>query len=425
MKISLAYGREGLVAEVPDANLVKVLRMRDNPALSNPDAATREKISRPTGSPSLSDLARGKQSACIVISDITRPVPNAVILPPILETLESAGIRRDSITILNATGIHRPNEGAELVALLGPDIPKRYRVINHMGRDLDSHTYLGETPVFKAPVYVDTRYIEADLKIVTGLIEPHLMAGFSGGRKAVMPGICAFDTVSVLHGAEAMGHERGIEGVIGGNPVHDEMLYVAKLAGIDFMVNVTLNERREITGVFAGDLECAHEEGVAFMRTQCGDSVDKPVDVVVTTSAGYPLDLTFYQTVKGITAAQWIVREGGVIIIAAKLAEGIGSPEFTNLVLETERTADFLGDIEKPGYQVLDQWQFQKFCLVLEKNIDVWLYSDGIDKETQKQLFVTPLDSIEAGIAKAIGQFGPGVRIAVIPEGPYVLAECR
>ncbi len=424
MKIELAYGKEGMSFDIPDENCVKVLRMRETEALADPVSVTKEKLLAPTGSKPLKEIAAGKKSACVVISDITRPVPNTVILPPILETLEEAGIPREAITILNGTGIHRPNEGDELVELVGPDIPEKYRVLNHMGRDPETHVNLGETPVFKAPINVDSRYMEADLKIVTGLIEPHLMAGFSGGRKAIMPGICAFETVSVLHGFEAMGHPASVEGAIEGNPVHEEILYVAKLAGVDFMVNVTLNEKRGVTGVFAGDLEAAHEEGVAFMRGQCGDNVDEPVDAVITSAAGYPLDLTFYQVVKGMTAAQWVLKEGGVMIIAAKMAEGIGSPEFTRLMLETDTIDDFLGAAADPANLVLDQWQFQKFTQVLKKH-EVWLCSDGVDKDAQENLFVTPLDSIEDGIRKIRTRFGESAKIAVIPEGPYVLAGCK
>jgi len=422
MKLEIAYGGDGLAVDVPDRNLVKVMRMQEKPAIADPAAETRKKLREPTGSPPLAELVKGKSTACVVVSDITRPVPNAVILPPILETLEENGIHRSAITILNSTGIHRPNEGDELVQLLGPDIPKKYRVVNHMGRDSDSHDYLGETPVYKAPIHVDRRYLKADLRIVTGLIEPHLMAGFSGGRKAVMPGICAFETVSVLHGFAPMEHERAVEGVIDGNPVHEEIMYVAKKARVDFMVNVTLNERRGITGVFAGGLEDAHAEGVAFMRTQCRDTVPEPVDAVITSAAGYPLDLTFYQVIKGMTAAQWVLGDGGVLIIAGRMAEGIGSPEFTKLVLDTDDWRDFIANAQKPGDLVLDQWQFQKFCQVLRKH-EVWLYSEGVDRKTQEKLFVTPLDSVEQGIERVLGRFGPDARIAVIPEGPYVLAQ--
>ena len=422
MKINIAYGKEGFLIEVPDKNLVKILRMTGKPVIEKPLEETLRKIESPTGTQPLSQLAEGKKTACIVISDITRPVPNTTIVPPIIKVLENAGIRSQDITILIATGIHRPNEGEEIITLLGKEIPEKYHIVNHMPRDLDSHKYLGETPVYKAPIYIDKTFLAADLRITTGLIEPHLMAGYSGGRKSIVPGISAFETLKVLHGAECMAYERNIEGVIEGNLFHEETLYVARLARVDFIVNVTLNERREITGIFAGELNEAHIEGIKFMSTQCKDTVDEPVDAVITTSAGYPLDLTFYQAIKGMTAAQGIVKKGGVIIIAAKLAEGIGSPEFTRLILETETIDEFLENVKKPGYLVLDQWQFQKFCRVLKKH-EVWLYSDGIDFETLKKLFVTPLESVEDGIGKIKTRFGEDARIAVIPEGPYVYAD--
>jgi len=424
MKVDIAYGTEGLTVDVPDANLVKVLRMCDKPVITNPSEETSKKLGSPTGTQPLAELARGKSSACIVISDITRPVPNTAILHPILKVLEKSGINRDAITILNGTGIHRPNEGEELISLLGPDIPKQYRVVNHIGRDIDSHKYLGETPIYKAPIWVDREYLKADLRITTGLIEPHFMAGFSGGRKGIMPGICAFETVKVLHGTDAMAHKKAVEGSIDDNLVHDEMLYVAKTARVDFMVNVTLNEKRGITGVFAGDLEEAHSEGIKFMRTQCVSTVDEPVDAVITTAAGFPLDLTFYQAVKGMTSVMKILKENGVVIIASKCAEGIGSSEFTRLMLETNSIDKFLENIRTPGYFVLDQWQFQKFCQVLIKH-EVWLYSDGIDRNTQEKLFVTPLESVEQGIARVKERFGESAKIAVIPEGPYVLTQLQ
>lgn len=421
MKIDVAYGRDGLSIEVPGRNLAGVLRMSDRPVVADPAVETRRKLAASSGSVPLAELAKGRRTACIVVSDITRPVPNSVILPPILETLEAAGIPRDGITILNATGLHRPNEGDELVTLLGPEIPARYRVVNHMGRDLASHVYLGETPIYHAPIYVDRRFVEADVHIATGLIEPHFMAGFSGGRKAIFPGICASESIRVLHGPEPMSHARSAECVIEGNPVHAEALSVARLARVDFIVNVTLNERRQITGVFAGGLEAAHAEGMAFMAGQCRCAIDVPVDAVITTAAGFPLDLTFYQTVKGMTSAAGILKKDGVVVIASQCSEGIGGPEFTRLILETENIEEFERSIRTPGVYTHDQWQLQKFASVLRKH-EVWLYSDGIPKEIQEKLFVTPLDSVDDAIARIIARFGADARIAVIPEGPYVYA---
>jgi nickel-dependent lactate racemase len=424
MKIEIAYGKDGLAVEVPDKNLVKVLRMNEKPVIGDPAGEVAKKLDHPTGTPPLAEMAKGKKTVCIVVSDITRPVPNAVILPPMLEVLERAGVPREGITILNATGLHRPNEGDELVTLLGPDIPKRYRIVNHMGRDLASHEYLGETPIYKAPIHVDKTFVHADLRIATGLIEPHFMAGYSGGRKAIFPGICAFESVKVLHGPAPMSHERAVECNLEGNPVHAEALHVAKAARVDFILNVTLNERRKITGVFAGDLEEAHREGVAFMATQCRSEVDDPVDAVITSAAGFPLDLTFYQTVKGMTAAAGILKKGGVVVIASKCAEGIGSPEFTKLILGAGSIEKFLEDIRKPGIYTLDQWQLQKLASVVTKH-EVWLYSDGIPKETQKSLFVTPLGSMNEAVSRILERFGHDARIAVIPEGPYVYAAVK
>ncbi|MFC1551129.1 nickel-dependent lactate racemase [Candidatus Latescibacterota bacterium] len=422
MKIDMAYGSEGLSIEVPDKNVVKVMRMSDKPVIQDPENETLRKIESPTGSQPLSEIAKGKKTACIVISDLTRPVPNKVIVPPIIKVLEESGIKSEDITILIATGIHRPNEGEEIITLLGEEISAKYRVVNHMSLDLDSHKYLGETPIYKAPMYIDKTYLAADIRIATGLIEPHLMAGYSGGRKSIVPGISAFETLKVLHGAEAMGYEKNVEGNIDGNTFHAEALYIARKARVDFIVNVTMNEHRDITGIFAGELNEAHLEGVKFMSTQCRDTVDAPVDAVITSSAGYPLDLTFYQSVKGMTAATALLKEGGVIIIVAKIGEGIGSPEFTKLMFDTNCTADFLEDIKNPDNLILDQWQLQKFCQVLEKN-EVWMYSDGLDSDTLSKLLVTPLDSVEDGIADVLERFGEDAKIAVIPEGPYVYAD--
>jgi len=422
MKINVAYGKEGLDIQVPDKNLVKILRMTEKPVVKDPVAETRQKLQAPTNSAPLSEIAKGKKTACIVVCDITRPVPNAVIVPPIIQTLEAAGMKSEDITILIATGMHRPNEGDELVTILGKDLPKKYRVVNHMSQDLDSHVYLGESPIYKAPIYIDKTFMDADVRITTGLIEPHLMAGYSGGRKLVVPGVSSFETLKVMHGALCMGHDKNTEGVIDGNTFHQEALYIAKKARVDFIVNVTLNEERKITGVFAGELDAAHLEGVRFMGTQCRDTVPEPVDVVVTSSAGFPLDLTFYQTIKGMTSVKNILKPGGVIIIASRIAEGIGSPEFTKLILGTKEWQDFVMAIKDPSKIILDQWQFQKFTQVLDGH-EVWLYTEGLDKATQEQLFVTPIDSVEQGIEKALERFGADATIAVVPEGPYVLAQ--
>ena len=417
MKLDLDYGRNGLQVEVPDH--AEVLRMPGAPGLDRVDERLREALLRPRGTPSLRSLAEGCRNPCIVIADITRPVPNAAILPPILRTLDEAGIPREQITILVGTGLHRPNEGGELVALVGPEIARDYRIVNHRARDRETLVYLGETSC-GAPIWIDRIYVEADLKIATSLIEPHLMAGFSGGRKAICPGLMGVDTMRVLHGPELIAHSRSAEGIIAGNPFHQQALEVALKAGVDFSLNVAMNDQRRITGIFCGGLEEAHAAGVRFVEEQNGVLVDEPADVVLTTAAGYPLDLTLYQAVKGLTAVLPAVREGGVIVLAARCEEGIGGAEFTELLLQTPSVSAFLEKLRDPGFFSIDQWQLQELCKVLGK-AEIKLFSEGISPRYNGRLLVDHVDSVEQGLEQALTACGPGARLAVVPKGPYVL----
>ena len=349
MRIKLDYGKEGLWGDFPDRNVDTVLGMGSSRPLADPEGAVEDALREPISAPPLSDLAAGKGSACVVISDITRPVPNRTILPPILRTLETSGIPREQITILVATGIHRPNEGEELASMVGEEIAQEYRIVNHRSRAPETMTYLGKTSR-GAPIYVDTVYLDAELRITTALIEPHLMAGYSGGRKAICPGICGIETMRVLHGPEIMASPRSAEGILAGNPFHQQSLEVARRARVDFIVNVTMDAERRVTGVFAGDLEDAHEAGMTCAEEQASAYVDAPLDIVVTTSAGYPLDLTFYQAVKGLTAVLPVVKEGGTIVLVAQCAEGMGGPEFTKLMREVPGCEAFLRRIEDPEF---------------------------------------------------------------------------
>ena len=327
MRVKLSYGRTGLEVELPDERVVRTLAYKEADPLPEPRESLAQLLANPMGSPPLSELAKGKRSACILICDITRPVPNETILTPVLETLEAAGIPRDQILILVATGLHRPNLGEELVEMVGPRIAAEYRIENHDGLDLASHAYLGDSPR-GVPIWLDRRFVESDLKITTGLIEPHFMAGYSGGRKVICPGIAALETVKVWHGPDFLEHPRADSGILDGNPVHEENTWIAKRAGCDFIVNVVIDAERRPLAFFAGDMITAFERGVEFVRDIVRDTVPEPVDIVVTSSAGYPLDTTFYQSVKGMVCAMPIVKQGGTIIVAASMTEGIGSAPF-------------------------------------------------------------------------------------------------
>jgi nickel-dependent lactate racemase len=419
MRVVLDYGRSGLPVELPDRNVVGPLAIREMPPLAKPQAAIEEAIAHPIGTRPLTELARVRRSACILVCDITRPVPNRLILPPLLRTLEQHGLARRDILLLIATGLHRPNEGAELEEMLGPDITANYRVENHHGKVLEEHDYLGETPN-GVPVYLDSRYLRADLKISTGLIEPHLMAGYSGGRKVICPGIAALETVKIWHGPRFLEHTKADCGFLDGNPVHEENTRIAKMAGCDFIVNVCLDGQRRITWVGAGDMEAAWLRGVRFIENAVRVSVSEPLDVVVTSSAGYPLDTTFYQAVKGMTGALPIVKRGGTIILAASLTEGLGSPEFQRVLAENPDLRLFKQRILGKDYFVMDQWQLEELAKVVER-CKVKIVTQGIAAETLRRCHVEPAASVEEAVAASQSEYGPEARIGVIPKGPYVL----
>ena len=419
MKIELDYGRDGVVVEAPDG--AEVLHMAPVPGLEDIDARLEGALERPIGTVGLRRLARGRRDACIVISDITRPVPNALILPPMLRILEEEGIARDAITILVATGLHRPNEGEELVALVGPEIARDYRVVNHKAKERETLVHLGETSG-GAPIWIDRLYVEADLKIATSLIEPHLMAGFSGGRKAICPGLMGVDTMRVLHGPRLLAHPRATEGVIEGNPFHRQALEVAQRAGVDFTLNVAMNAERQVTGIFCGDLEKAHAAGVAFVEEKAAARAKRPADIVLTTSAGHPLDLTFYQAVKGMTAAMPVVRPGGTLIVTAECSEGLGGPEFSRLLLETGECAAFERRLEDPDFFEVDQWQLQEMCKVA-RHARIVFASSRIHEEYGGRLPVETAPSPQEALEQALQRHGADAEVTLIPKGPYVLTR--
>ena len=421
MRVHLEYGRTGMDVELPDANVVKCLQYKPLDPLPDPEAAVRDGLARPIGALPLAELARGRRNACVAICDVTRPVPNAILLPPILETLEAAGIPRDQITILVATGMHRPNVGEELRSMVGDFVADQYRIENHRGQELGEHAYLGKTSR-GVPVWIDSRYAQADLKITTGLIEPHFMAGFSGGRKLICPGLAAFETVKHWHGPDFLEHPNARCGCLEGNPVHEENTAIGRMAGCDFIVNVVIDAKRQILRVVAGDMEAAFEEGVAFARLPVTDTVAEPVDIVVTSSAGHPLDTTYYQSVKGMVGATAIVKQGGTIILAASLSEGIGSPEFRSLFDDNPTLDAFMERLLSKQSFVMDQWQLEEYAKA-RRHAKIKVVSDGLPAETLRRLFVEPAPSVEAAVADALKEYGPNATIAVIPKGPYVMAE--
>ena len=421
MNVTLDYGKTGLNVTLPaDRLIAPPLTIRDAVPLTDTVAVLEAALANPIGTKSLFELAKGKKTACIVICDITRPVPNKLILPPMLRTLEAAGVPRDGITILIATGLHRPNEGDELIELVGEEIAKTYRCVNHHGKVLHEHDYLGTTEM-GVPIWIDNRYTTAELKITTGLIEPHLMAGYSGGRKLICPGIAALETVKIWHGPKFLEHPKADCGILEGNPVHEENTRIALKTGCDFIVNVCIDGKRRVTWLGAGDMIQAWETGVAFCREVVKAGVPQECDVVVTSCAGYPLDTTWYQAVKGLIGALPIVKQGGTIVLAASLTEGLGSPEFQELIRDNPDLQKFKKRIMETDYFVMDQWQLEELCKVVSK-CRVKVVTHGLDAATLKQCAVEPAASVEQAVAESLAEYGPTATLAVIPKGPYVLA---
>lgn len=421
MNIHLDYGRDGLDVELPSENVVGVLDIVPATPLPDPAEAVRAAIAHPLGTRPLAEIARGRSRVCVVVCDLTRPVPNATVLPALLAALAGGGISPDHVTILIATGTHRPNMGDELVTILGEQVlASGCRVVNHVCTDRATLRSLGTTDS-GIPVALNTHYLDADIRITCGLIEPHFMAGYSGGRKMVMPGIAALETIQAWHSPRFLEHPNATNGITRGNPVHEENTRIARMAPPDMIVDVVLDTERRITGVFAGEMERAWEAGVVFVEQHTRASVPAPVDVVVTTSAGWPLDLTYYQTVKGMVGALPIIKPGGHIVIASACTEGIGGPDFSRTLLETDDLQALVASMQGLDWQpVPDQWQVEELAKATRHN-PVVCVSEGIPDGVMARLFASPAPTVEAAVADALTVHGPDSTIAVIPKGPYVI----
>lgn len=414
MVARLDYGHDGLAVTVPDRNLLTPGLPPPEEPLADPVAAVARSLRMPIGAPQLEELCRGKRTACIVVSDKTRPVPNAILLPPILDILDARGV---TPTILIACGMHSPTEGAELEALLGRHVLERCAVVNHRGDDENELALVG-TSRGGIEIVVNRRYLEADVRILTGFIEPHFMAGYSGGRKAVCPGIAGVRTMRYAHSPALLESPRATVGVLDGNPLHEFLLDAAQLAGVDFIVNVTLDRIKKITGVFSGALEAAHLAGVALCAKHSRVVLPAQADIVVTSGGGFPLDQDLYQTVKGMVNALPAVKPGGTIVIASACSKGIGSAPFREMLFDMRDGDSFIDMLRTPGFFRVDQWEVEELVKVL-RTARVSLYSGGISRHKQERCHVLPLDSVEQGIGEALDRYGSDATITVLPAGPY------
>jgi nickel-dependent lactate racemase len=420
MEIHFAFNREGLKVSLPDGPKYQLIESRSASALPDVAAALEAALDAPFGGKSLREMAAGKQTAAISVCDITRPAPNSVTLPPLLRRLHEAGVPVEGVTILIATGLHRGATAEEIVSIVGADIAAKYRVVNHDARAFADHRSLGSTGR-GTPVYIDERFMAADLHITLGFIEQHLMLGFSGGRKLVAPGLAAQGTIKVIHSPRFMREPMATEGSIEQNPLHEELLEIARMARHDFILDVTLTQSREISGVFAGEPVAAHAAGVNFLRSTSLERLDGLADAVITSAAGYPLDLTFYQVIKGITAAQHIVKEGGKILVLGACPEGVGSPEFTRMLRSYRDGESFLAGLDGTPVEV-DQWQLEKLALVARRN-ELLFYTPGVTKSDIGSLGEKSFADVNAAVQALLLDLPTGAQVAVVPEGPYVFAR--
>ena len=417
MEVVLAYGKHGLTIEAPDD--AAIVEPAHTPGVDDEPGALRAALRAPIESPPLQALARPDDTVVIVHSDLTRPAPNDRMLPVILDELAEAGVPVERITLLNATGLHRPNTEAELRQMLGDRIVDGYRCVNHDAHAHADLRFLGHTPG-GAEVRLNRHYVDASLRITTGFIEPHFFAGFSGGAKSVLPGVAGDMSVMHNHSAPMIADPSAAWGITADNPIMRESRAAARLCPPSMILNVTLNKSKQITGVFAGALEPAHDAGCRFVKDSVMRQVERPFDIVVTTNSGYPLDLNLYQAVKGMSAAAQVVRPGGAIVIAAECSDGIGHGPFLELLQSRPDPAGLLELITSPGFAMFDQWQVQILAQIL-LHARVYLYAPLLDDDAVRAAHLIPTRSIEGTIADLAAEFGPAASLCILPQGPLTV----
>lgn len=421
-QITLAYGHTGLTVSLPP--YAQVVRSRHLPGVGDEPAALRAAMRQPIGSAPLAQKVRAGDKVVIVHTDITRATPNDRILPVLLAELESAGISRHDISLLNALGTHRPQTAAELRQMLGDFVFDNYRCLQHDANDDENLVSLGKTSRGH-PVRLNRQFLNADVRILTGFIEPHFFAGFSGGPKGVLPSIAGAESVQSNHGYRMISDPNATWGVTQGNPIWEEMREVALKANPTFLLNVTLNAAREITDIFAGEMLAAHAAGCAFVKEHAMAAVDAPFDIVITTNSGYPLDQNLYQCVKGMSAANRIVRDGGSIIVAAACADGLpDGGRFVELLEAAGSPQAALDMLAKPGFSEPDQWQVQ-IQAKIQLRAEVHVRSDGLTDAQIRRTLLTPCRSIERTVAEIEAKLGRAASICVLPEGPQTIAYVR
>jgi nickel-dependent lactate racemase len=418
VKVKLAYGKGELDLHLPDDLNVDIIQPQHVEPLADQADAAREALRDPIGSRPLRDTVKSSDTVAIVCNDITRPTPYRMILPALLGELSH--VRDSNVVLLIATGTHRPCTPDELEAMLGPDTVRRFRIVQNDAYDHDTHASVGTTASGN-PVWIHKKYLHCDVRILTGFIEPHFFAGFSGGGKTCMPGLALFETIRKNHSARNLDHPNATWGVTRGNPVWEEIREAARMAGPAFLLNVGLNREKKITAVFAGDLEQSHERGCAFVRRHAMAPVAAPYDIVIAGNGGYPLDLNLYQSVKAMSAAARILKPGGSIIVAASCWDGIPDHgHYKHMLFEAASPASLLARIRAGDCPVQDAWQVQIHAAICDRT-DVYLFSEHLTDEEIERAMLRPCRDIAATVDRLLESYGRSASICILPDGPQTI----
>lgn len=422
-EIKIPYGKSYLLANVPDQKLEGVLESKAHHY--HPEAGeielVQQALENPIGSPRLRDLAKGKNKIVIIASDHTRPVPSKIMAPVMLDEIRAGNPQAD-ITFLIATGFHRLTTKEELISKFGEDIVANEKIVIHNAFDPDIMVNIGKLPS-GGDIVINKLAVEADLLISEGFIEPHFFAGFSGGRKSVLPGVVSKVTVLANHNSRFIAHEKARTGNLEGNPIHVDMLHAAKTAKLAFIVNVIIDADKKIIKAFAGNLEQAHIEGAKFAGELAAVQA-KPADIVITSNGGYPLDQNIYQAVKGMTAAEATCKPGGVIIICAACNDGHGGDAFYRWFTESKGARDVMDKIMaiEPEHTIADQWEAQVLARVLLKHT-VIMVSDQCDPKLITDMEMKVAKTLPEAMAMAEAIVGPEARYTVVPDGVSVIVR--
>lgn len=418
MKTHLAYGKRGLDLQLDDRWDVRVIEPYFIPGIEDPQKALQSALKAPIGCPPLAEFVGAQDAVGIVLNDLTRATPSERLLKALLSELSH--VPRRNIRLFVALGTHRPNTPAELQRMLGTYAGAGFEIIQNDAFDPNTHASLGFTSSGNE-IWINRELAQCSVKLLTGFIEPHFFAGFSGAGKAIMPGMAGLKTVLRNHSARNIADPRATWGVTRGNPIWEEVREAALRAGRIFLLNIALNRKQEISGVFAGDLDKAYERGASFVRKTAMAVVEKPFDIVIATNSGYPLDLNLYQTVKGMSAAAQIVKQGGAILMVSECRDGI--PEhgmYGRLLRQAGSPHSALEMVSAPDSMQQDQWQVQ-IQAQIQLKADVYIHSGCLTEEQIRWAMLNPAPSLEGTLAELVERYGRAARICVLPEGPQTI----